>query len=54
MKFGLGKLHFFHPIVKAETILVSNLVTGGTRGDLWSVNFILKYLKILKIFVDVF
>ena len=40
--------------VKAEMLLFSNLMTGGPRGDLQSVNFTLKFLEILKIFVDMF
>ena len=46
-------MNFFFP-VKAEMLLFSNLMTGGPRGDLQSVNFSLKFLEILKIFVDMF
>ena len=40
--------------VKVEMLLFSNLMTGGPRGDLQSVNFTLKFLEILKIFIDMF
>ena len=40
--------------VKAEMLLFSNLMTGGPRGDSQIVNFTLKSLEILKIFVDMF
>ena len=39
--------------VKAEMLFFLNLMTGP-RGDLQSVKFTLKFLEILKIFVDMF
>ena len=45
--------NFLFP-VKAEMLLFLKLITGGPRGDLQSVNFSLKFLEILKSFVDMF